>query len=88
MAVSKISLIPLFKKRLSSGDNLNNLIGDSATGFYYVGVGVANAPQDWTWLIVIGGSGTMQVGFSENKIFLRAYTGSPLLWTSWRQITF
>lgn len=67
---------------LTSGD-LNDLKGASNAGFYYIQTGVAHSPQNWSWLLVMGGTGTVQVVFTQNKIILRAYTGSPLAWTDW-----
>lgn len=73
-------------KILNSGD-LNDLKGAENAGFYYIQTGVSHSPQDWSWLLVMGGTGTVQVCFSQNKIIIRAYTGSPLAWTSWTTIT-
>lgn len=70
-----------------SGDDMNNYTGTDKTGFYEIRNNVGHTPQDWTWCIVIGGSGTLQLAFSQNKIFIRAYTGTPLTWTAWRSIT-
>ena len=70
---------------LNSGD-LNDLIGAENAGFYYIQPGVTNAPQTWTWLLVMGGTGTAQLMLSQNRLYLRAYTGSPLAWTAWTTI--
>ena len=69
---------------LFSGDDLNNV---TTPGFYYIRSGVANCPEDWTWMIVIGGLGIRQVLFRTNLISTRAYTGSPLAWTTWKSAT-
>jgi len=69
---------------LSSGDDLDNV---KTPGFYYIRSGVANCPEDWTWMIVIGGLGIRQVLFRTNLISTRAYTGSPLAWTTWKSAT-
>lgn len=86
MAVSTIPKIQAPFQDLSSGD-LDDLKGVDKTGFYYIRTGVAHAPQDWIWCLVIGGIGTVQLCFSQNNIFERAYTGSPLAWTEWKYYT-
>ena len=66
---------------LGSGSDLNDV---KTPGFYYITTGVANCPEDWTWCMVIGGMGVRQVLFRTNVISCRAYTGSPLTWTVWK----
>lgn len=72
-------------KRLGSGTDLDNY---KTTGFYGITSGAANAPQSWTWLMVIGAAGgVVQVVFAQNKIMIRAYTGYPLAWTAWKSVS-
>ena len=71
---------------LNNTKNLNDFKNQNCCGFYYCQAGVANAPTDWSWLLVINGSGTIQVCFTQSRIFIRAYTGNPLAWTNWASI--
>lgn len=66
-----------------SNVDLNDYKGIDAAGFYFISTGVQNTPANWSWLIVIGGSGTTQIVIQTNAIYVRAYTGSPLAWTTW-----
>ena len=68
---------------LSNGDDLDNY---HTSGFYLIRAGVANAPRDWSWLIVCNGYGTMQMCITPTDIFVRCYTGTPLAWTRWRSV--
>lgn len=72
-------------RRLGSGTDLDNY---KTTGFYGITSGAANAPQNWTWLMVIGAAGgVVQVVFAQAKIMIRAYTGYPLAWTAWKSVS-
>lgn len=71
---------------LRSGDDLDNYKGTNATGLYEITTGVANAPIEWCWMLVIGGSGSIQIIFSQTRIYVRAYTGNPLHWQAWCQV--
>jgi hypothetical protein len=75
------------KGRLTAGADLNDYKGIYNSGLYEITNGVANTPQAWTWLIVIGGTGTAQIVVGQNVIYVRCYTGTPLAWTVWRKIT-
>lgn len=66
-----------------SNVDLNDYKGIDAAGFYYISTGVQNTPASWSWLIIIGGSGTVQIVIQTNAIYVRAYTGNPLAWTTW-----
>lgn len=79
-----VGVIP---KTLGAGDDLNNLYNDYDSGFYRINSGVANSPQDWCRLIVIGGSGCAQLIITPSNLWYRMYTGSPLAWSSWRYLT-
>ena len=72
---------------LGSSYDLNDLRGPGATGFYEIGQNLPNSPASWCWFMVIGGTGTIQIAFAPNKIYIRAYTGNPLAWTVWKSIT-
>ena len=72
---------------LGSSYDLNDLRGPGATGFYEIGQNLPNSPASWCWFMVIGGTGTIQIAFAPNKIYIRAYTGNPLAWTAWKSIT-
>ena len=84
MAESRIKKNQFFVRTLSSGDDLNNIRGTENAGAYYITTGVTNAPVAWTWLLVLGGVGTIQILFGESFIRIRAYTGNPIAWTSWK----
>lgn len=72
-------------RRLGSGTDLDDY---KTTGFYGITSGAANAPQNWTWLMVIGAAGgVVQVVFAQAKIMVRAYTGYPLAWTAWKSVS-
>lgn len=71
---------------IRSGDDMNNYAGLNKTGFYEIQSGVANAPTTWVWCIIIGGTGTLQLVFSASRIYVRAYTGNPLAWTTWKGV--
>ena len=77
----------LFVKQLGSSDDLNTLYGKDASGFYEIGMNVANSPANWCWLIVTGGTGTHQYILGSYEMQWRAYTGTPLHWTSWQKIS-
>ena len=76
----------LTRATLGSGDDLNTLTGWDSAGLYQISTSVANSPASWCWLLVIGGAGTIQVVFESSRINMRAYTGSPLAWGSWRKV--
>ena len=86
MASGTIKMPSITNGRILNSGDLNDLKGSENAGFYYVQTGVNNAPQAWTWLLVMGGTGTVQLLFSQNRIYLRAYTGNPLAWTNWTNI--
>lgn len=68
---------------LNNTHDLNDYKGVDKAGFYYLQEGVANAPTNWIWMEVINGSGTIQICYTANRCWQRAYTGSPLAWTEW-----
>ena len=71
---------------LDNTKDLNNFKDQNCCGFYYCKTNVVNAPTSWMWLLVINGVGTVQIGFTQNRIYIRAYTGNPLAWTNWVSI--
>lgn len=77
----------VFKRSLTTGDDLNSLVGANASGLYQIQSGVSNAPSDWSWLVVTGGTGSSQLVITATRLFFRAYTGTPLAWTAWRKVT-
>lgn len=68
---------------LNNANDLNDFKGTGYAGMYYLQAGVNNAPSDWCWMLVINGSGTVQICCSQNGMWIRAYTGYPMTWTNW-----
>ncbi len=69
---------------LGSGRNLNDY-DYSRAGIYELQTGMSNAPLTWGCLVVGGHTGSHQLAFNSNGIFVRSKTGSPLAWTGWKQ---
>ena len=75
--------------RLESGDDLNTLFGNAKSGFYYIGTGVANVPDNLTYaalLVIANDNVTFQIISNQLGIWWRAYTGSPILWREWKSV--
>ena len=77
--------------RLPSGSDLNTLIGNEKSGFYYITTGVANVPDNLTYaalLVIANDNVTFQIVSNQQGIWWRAYTGSPIAWRAWKSIGF
>ena len=70
-----------YKGTLDSTSDLNDV---RTRGFYVITSQPANSPGAWRYLIVtLSGSTVYQTTISTGDIHTRAYTGSPLAWTTW-----
>lgn len=71
------------------GADLNNIHGDGATGFYYIGAGVPHSPADYSMMLVLsreGATGLAAQFVFGGEAYTRAYMGSPPAWGSWTKL--
>ena len=76
-----------FRSKWVQNANLNDY---RTTGFYYVYTGCSNAPESYGWMLVMAEASreyTCQMFIKSGAIWVRAYTGNPLAWTSWTKFT-
>lgn len=73
-------------KQIGSETDLNDLMGNSNTGFYYITNGVVNSPTSWATLLVSAyNSATFQIIENRGNIWWRDFTGSPSAWSEWKR---
>lgn len=78
-----------YRRTLSTGDDLDNIYGADATGFYEITSGVANSPSDWGTVEVICGNGedtgtrwTKQIAYFTTLTCFRTRNSNGT-WTAW-----
>ena len=70
------------------GVDMNAMTQQKHSGIYEARNQNVGAWRNWTGFINAVGVGAHQMQFSADGVAVRSYTGTPLAWTSWRQLQF